>query len=78
MDTIEQRVIKVVAEQLGFAASEVKVGSDFVADLGADSLDIVEVVMALEDEFELEIDDRDAEKLSTVQDAITYLDKRSK
>jgi len=72
MSDIEQRVIKIVAEQLGVAESEVKLESSFVDDLGADSLDTVELVMALEDEFEIEIPDEQAEKITTVQQAVDY------
>ncbi|MEM4989015.1 acyl carrier protein [Collimonas sp. H4R21] len=72
MSDIEQRVKKIVAEQLGVAEAEIKNESSFVNDLGADSLDTVELVMALEDEFEMEIPDEQAEKITTVQEAITY------
>ena len=72
MSDIEQRVKKIVAEQLGVAESEVKLESSFVDDLGADSLDTVELVMALEDEFEIEIPDEQAEKITTVQQAVDY------
>lgn len=73
MENIEQRVKKIVAEQLGVSEAEVKNGSSFVDDLGADSLDTVELVMALEEEFECEIPDEDAEKITTVQQAIDYV-----
>ena len=66
MSDIEQRVKKIVAEQLGVAEDEIKLESSFVDDLGADSLDTVELVMALEDEFEIEIPDEQAEKITTV------------
>ncbi|HEX5363937.1 MAG TPA: acyl carrier protein [Gallionella sp.] len=71
--SIEQRVKKIVAEQLGVNESEVKSDSSFVNDLGADSLDTVELVMALEEEFECEIPDEDAEKITTVQQATDYV-----
>ncbi|MBP7080993.1 MAG: acyl carrier protein [Rhodocyclaceae bacterium] len=73
MDNIEQRVRKIVAEQLGVNESDIKSESSFVDDLGADSLDTVELVMALEEEFECEIPDEDAEKITTVQQAIDYV-----
>ncbi|KAF3997955.1 acyl carrier protein [Glaciimonas immobilis] len=72
MSDIEQRVKKIVAEQLGVAEADIKLESSFVDDLGADSLDTVELVMALEDEFEMEIPDEQAEKITTVQQAIDY------
>ena len=72
MDNIEQRVKKIVAEQLGVAEGEIKNEASFVNDLGADSLDTVELVMALEDEFGMEIPDEEAEKIATVQQAIDY------
>jgi acyl carrier protein len=72
MSDIEQRVKKIVAEQLGVAEADIKIESSFVDDLGADSLDTVELVMALEDEFEMEIPDEQAEKITTVQQAIDY------
>jgi acyl carrier protein len=71
--SIEQRVRKIVAEQLGVNEAEVKNESSFVNDLGADSLDTVELVMALEEEFECDIPDEDAEKITTVQQALDYV-----
>ena len=73
MSDIEQRVKKIVAEQLGKDEAEIKNESSFVNDLGADSLDTVELVMALEDEFGIEIPDEEAEKITTVQLAIDYI-----
>ena len=73
MSTIEERVKKIVAEQLGVDLEEVKKESSFVDDLGADSLDTVELVMALEEEFETEIPDEEAEKITSVGLAISYV-----
>jgi len=78
MENVEQRVKKIVAEQLGVNEADVKNESSFVNDLGADSLDTVELVMALEEEFETEIPDEDAEKITTVQQAIDYVQSHSK
>ncbi len=77
MENIEQRIKKIVAEQLGVNEAEVKNESSFVNDLGADSLDTVELVMALEEEFECEIPDEQAEKINTVQEAIDYVTANS-
>ncbi|GAA4652404.1 acyl carrier protein [Kistimonas scapharcae] len=73
MSTIEERVKKIVCEQLGVKEEEVTNDASFVEDLGADSLDTVELVMALEEEFETEIPDEEAEKITTVQEAIDYV-----
>ena len=73
MSNIEERVKKIVAEQLGVKLEDVKNESSFVDDLGADSLETVELVMALEEEFETEIPDEEAEKINTVQAAIDYV-----
>ncbi|MDE0841378.1 MAG: acyl carrier protein [Porticoccaceae bacterium] len=73
MSSIEERVIKMVAEQLGVKQEDVQTSSSFVEDLGADSLDTVELIMALEEEFDAEIPDEDAEKIATVEDAISYI-----
>ncbi|OGT00845.1 MAG: acyl carrier protein [Gallionellales bacterium RBG_16_56_9] len=78
MENIEQRVKKIVAEQLGVNESEIKIESSFVDDLGADSLDTVELVMALEEEFECEIPDEEAEKITTVQQAVDYINAHLK
>ena len=73
MSSIEDRVKQIVVEQLGVSEEEVSGDSSFVDDLGADSLDTVELVMALEEEFDCEIPDEEAEKISTVQHAIDYV-----
>lgn len=73
MSNIEERVKKIVAEQLGVKLEEITNNSSFVEDLGADSLDTVELVMALEEEFETEIPDEEAEKITKVQEAIDYV-----
>jgi acyl carrier protein len=78
MESIEVRVKKIVAEQLGVAEADIKNESSFVEDLGADSLDNVELVMALEEEFETEIPDEAAEKITTVQQAIDYINANKK
>ncbi|UFN68691.1 acyl carrier protein [Vibrio alginolyticus] len=73
MSNIEKRVKKIIVEQLGVDEAEVKNEASFVDDLGADSLDTVELVMALEEEFDTEIPDEEAEKITTVQAAIDYV-----
>jgi acyl carrier protein len=73
----EQRVRDIIAEQLQVDASELKLESSFIDDLGADSLDIVELVMAMEDAFEMEIPDEDAEKITTVKNVIDYITNHS-
>lgn len=78
MASVEEKVKHIIVEQLGVDADEVKAEASFVDDLGADSLDVVELVMALEEEFGLEISDEDAEKLRTVQQAIEYIGTNSK
>ena len=75
--SIEERVRKIVCEQLGVSDDEVNHDSSFVDDLGADSLDTVELVMALEEEFQLEIADEEAEKISTVQEAVDYINSNT-
>ncbi|MDX9710424.1 acyl carrier protein [Trichloromonas sp.] len=77
MASIDERVKQIVAEQLGVDADQVTNDASFMDDLGADSLDTVELVMALEEEFDIEISDEDAEKILTVQDAIDYLSENS-
>ena len=73
MSTVQERVRQIVVEQLGVKEEEVSPDSSFVDDLGADSLDTVELVMALEEEFNCEIPDEEAEKITTVQEAIDYI-----
>ncbi len=75
MATNEERLIEIISNQLGVPADNVTPDASFMEDLGADSLDTVELVMALEEEFDLEIPDSDAEKIQTVQDALDYLDE---
>ena len=77
-DRRQQRVKKIVAEQLGVNEADIKIDSSFVDDLGADSLDTVELVMALEEEFECEIPDEEAEKITTVQQAVDYINNNLK
>lgn len=72
-NNLETRVQSIIAEQLGVAENEVRADSKFIDDLGADSLDIVELVMAMEEEFQMEIPDEEAENIRTVGDAIKYI-----
>ncbi len=74
MSTFE-KVRKIVVEQLGVEEDDVKIDSTFIDDLGADSLDIVELIMAFEEEFGIEIPDEAAEKIKTVQDVVSYIDQ---
>ncbi len=74
MSSIQDRVIDIVVQQLGAEKGKVSSHSSFVDDLGADSLDTVELVMALEEEFETEIPDEDAEKIKTIADAVAYIE----
>jgi len=76
--SIEEKVKNIIVEQLGVDAAEVKDDAHFVDDLGADSLDTVELVMALEEEFGIEIPDEDAEKITRVRDAVDYISKNEK
>ena len=78
MAALEDRIKEIIVEQLGVSADEVVTEASFIDDLGADSLDIVELVMALEEEWGLEIPDDDAEKIQTIQDAINYVEERVK
>ena len=74
--SLEARVTDLIVEQLGVSREEVVVKASFVDDLGADSLDIVELVMSMEESFDIEIPDEDAEKMQTIADAISYLEER--
>lgn len=76
--TIEAKVKSIIADQLGVGEDEIKPASSFIEDLGADSLDIVELVMAMEEEFEIEIPDDQAENIKTVGDAINYINTYKK
>ncbi len=78
MSSIEERVKKIVVEQLGVKDDEVTTAASFVDDLGADSLDTVELVMAFEEEFGIEIPDDDAEKITRVKEAVEYIESHSK
>ncbi len=71
--SVERRVIEIIVEQLGVSEEEVTLEASFIDDLGADSLDLVELIMAMEEEFGLEISDADAEKILTVQDVVNYI-----
>jgi acyl carrier protein len=76
--SVEQKVKSIIAEQLGVGEDEIKPESSFIEDLGADSLDIVELVMAMEEEFEVEIPDEEAEHIKTVGDAVNYVNTHKK
>lgn len=73
MSDVAQKVTNIIVEQLGVSPEEVKPGASFVEDLGADSLDLTELIMAMEEEFDIEIADDDAQKILKVQDAINYI-----
>ena len=77
MSSTQERVQRIVCEPLGVSEEEVTTTASFIDDLGADSLDTVELVMAFEEEFEIEIPDEEAEKIATVQDAISYIESAS-
>ncbi len=78
MASVEEKVKQIIVEQLGVDEAEVTANASFVDDLGADSLDTVELVMAFEEAFDIEIPDEDAEKIRTVQDAVDYISKNAK
>jgi acyl carrier protein len=75
---IEAKVKSIIADQLGVSEDEIKIESSFIEDLGADSLDIVELVMAMEEEFEIEIPDEEAENIKSVGDAVNYINTHKK
>lgn len=75
--SVEEKIKAIIAEQLGVKLEEVTPGASFIDDLGADSLDTVELIMALEEEFNVEIPDEDAEKMITVGDAVKYIDEKA-
>jgi len=74
--SVAEKVQKIIVDQLGVAADEVKPEASFVEDLGADSLDLTELIMAMEEEFGIEIDDDDAQKIIKVQDAVSYIESK--
>ena len=76
--SVEEKVKKIIMDQLGVSADEVKSEASFVEDLGADSLDLTELIMAMEEEFSIEIDDEEAQKLLKVKDAVAYVSKHAK
>jgi acyl carrier protein len=76
MASVDERVKEIIAEQLGLEKEDIQPEASFIDDLGADSLDIVEMIMTIEDEFDVEISDEDAEKIVTVQDAINYINDK--
>jgi len=76
--SVEAKVKQIIVEQLGVDEAQVEASASFVDDLGADSLDIVELVMAFEEAFDLDIPDEDAEKIKTVKDAVDYIDAKGK
>jgi acyl carrier protein len=78
MPAVEEKVKQIIVDQLGVEAEDVTPAASFVDDLGADSLDRVELIMALEETFGVEIPDEDAEKISTVKDAVDYIQKNAK
>ena len=78
VENVQERVKNIIVEQLGVEADQVKPEAQFVNDLGADSLDTVELIMALEEEFDIEIPDEKAEKIKTVGEAVSYIEQNAK
>lgn len=76
--SVAEKVKSIIVDQLGVSADEVKPEASFVEDLGADSLDLTELIMAIEEEFDIEIDDEDAQKIVKVKDAVDYIEKAKK
>lgn len=76
--SVAEKVKSIIVDQLGVSADEVKPEASFVDDLGADSLDLTELIMAMEEEFDIEIDDEDAQKIVEVKDAVDYIEKAKK
>jgi acyl carrier protein len=76
MASVEEQIIEIISEQLGLDKDDIQLEASFIDDLGADSLDIVEMIMTIEDDFDIEIPDEDAEKIILVQDAITYINDK--
>ena len=76
-DTVQSRVMEIITEELGVEADKVTPDASFIEDLGADSLDTVELIMAFEEEFEIDISDEDAEQMRTVSDAVAYIEEHS-
>jgi acyl carrier protein len=74
--SVEDKVKKIIADRLEIAITDISLEAQFISDLGADSLDIVELLMSLEDEFDLEISDEEAERIKTVKDAVNYINER--
>ncbi len=76
MASVEEKIVEIISEQLGLDKDDIQLEASFIDDLGADSLDIVEMIMTIEDDFDIEIPDEDAEKIVVVQDAITYINDK--
>ncbi len=76
MASVQEQIIEIISEQLGLDKDDIQLEASFIDDLGADSLDIVEMIMTIEDDFDIEIPDEDAEKIILVQDAVTYINDK--